>query len=328
MACISAFLRTMVEFGYIAHQSAFLDIGEQCLLGATRQELDCVFERLGCRISPDDYNREVNELVMRSNLFGHDTIPTLYLGDVLKHTTVEYVALDIVTTRYAERFDLNRHRLAYQHCNRFDTVFNMGTSEHVLNQLNTFRLMHDACRPGGYMITQVPCTGYINHGYFNYNALLFEDLAKANGYIIEELWFSGPGQHVNLAAENPKWFAHRNRLPFIDNSAALISDAHGHVAINVIFRKVDAHPFLAPNEVRTAAHSTIESAPFTSSYIDPSSELIPQQIEQLKKQMSKISEAHRQEFGHVQNGLKSIERLSSRPWWWRAAAKAKRSIFG
>jgi hypothetical protein len=46
-----------------------------------------------------------------------------------------------------------------------------GTTEaRVLNQLNAFRVIHDAVKRDGHMVHVLPCVGYVDHGFFAYNA--------------------------------------------------------------------------------------------------------------------------------------------------------------
>jgi hypothetical protein len=65
---------------------------------------------------------------------------------------------------------------------RFDCVINNGTSEHLFNQANVFRVIHDHTCAGGVMIHWTPCLGWINHGLYNVQPGFFFDLARANGY--------------------------------------------------------------------------------------------------------------------------------------------------
>lgn len=348
MGCDCRLFRTLVDYGYLTPQSALLDVGEQCLWGATREDLTAVFGKLGCDIPAADYDRIVEDFVVRSRSPGDPARTSLFLGDVVSRTSVRYVSLDIVTGRRAERFDLNRHALAASARNRFDMVLNFGTTEHVLNQFNSFRVMHEACRPGGYLFSQVPSTGFINHGYFNYNALLFEDLAAANGYEIEGLWFAGPGAKEDVATKNPRWMAHRWRVPVPLNATELAADAHGCVLLNGLFRKVRDTPFLAPNEIRTAAHGGLPGGAFTSSYIDPLSEFGPPvdprtafgadgdrvqwRLGSLAHELQTLQLAHadlRTEVGHLRNDIASLARQLDRPpWWWRMLARLKRVFTG
>jgi hypothetical protein len=65
---------------------------------------------------------------------------------------------------------------------RYDVCINNGTSEHVFNQGNFYKAMHDHTRPGGIMIHWTPGFGWINHGLFNVQPGFFHDLARDNGY--------------------------------------------------------------------------------------------------------------------------------------------------
>jgi hypothetical protein len=52
----------------------------------------------------------------------------------------------------------------------FDLVINAGTTEHVSNQENAFRVIHDLTKRGGMMNHEVPAGGMIDHGFFSYQA--------------------------------------------------------------------------------------------------------------------------------------------------------------
>lgn len=71
---------------------------------------------------------------------------------------------------------------AYNFRQQFDLVTNLGVSEHLFNQAAFLKNMHSVTEVGGLMLHVLPFTGYINHGFFNYQPRLFEDLAYANGY--------------------------------------------------------------------------------------------------------------------------------------------------
>jgi hypothetical protein len=105
---------------------------------------------------------------------------------------LEYVAYDIFPGEKITIFDLNRHGVKQEHRGYFDCVFNFGTTEHVFNQYNAFKVIHDLTRVDGHMFHQVPTTGYINHGYWVYSPRVFLELAKANDYEVKAFWITGP----------------------------------------------------------------------------------------------------------------------------------------
>lgn len=93
-----------------------------------------------------------------------------------------------------EILDLNFEDLPKRYRESFDIVLNFGTTEHIINQLNCFRVMHDAMKVGGISFHQRPCAGWANHGYYLYHLLFIQDLAKANDYEIVDYWYMPAGQ--------------------------------------------------------------------------------------------------------------------------------------
>lgn len=90
-----------------------------------------------------------------------------------------YRAIDLSSTAAESWIDLNNPSDLGQ---RFDTVINNGTSEHVFNQANVFRFIHDHTKLGGLMIHYTTGLGWIDHGFYNLQPSFFFDLAKYNGY--------------------------------------------------------------------------------------------------------------------------------------------------
>lgn len=68
---------------------------------------------------------------------------------------------------------------------QFDLVTDFGTGEHVFNQQQVWKTIHDLTKPGGYIVFDHPTQGYGDgggHGYWNAQPCLYDDLAAANGY--------------------------------------------------------------------------------------------------------------------------------------------------
>lgn len=83
----------------------------------------------------------------------------------------------------------------------FDVVANHGTSEHIFNQANVFRLMHDLTIIGGLMIHAVPTPQFgANHGFYFYDETIFNDLAHANGYEIVQMFRRSEPHEIILTA--------------------------------------------------------------------------------------------------------------------------------
>ena len=75
--------------------------------------------------------------------------------------------------------DLNYDDVPAAHRNRYDLTTNCGTTEHVVNQMNSFRIIHDMTKPGGFMLHDLPWSGMYNHGLFNYKPHLLPGCARA-----------------------------------------------------------------------------------------------------------------------------------------------------
>jgi cyclopropane fatty-acyl-phospholipid synthase-like methyltransferase len=56
--------------------------------------------------------------------------------------------------------DLNHDIVPEDWRSRFDLLINAGTTEHVVNHDNAFRVMHDLVKVGGFMIHEVPVAGF------------------------------------------------------------------------------------------------------------------------------------------------------------------------
>jgi hypothetical protein len=109
-----------------------------------------------------------------------------------------------------------------------------------------FEVLHDGCRPGGVMFHQVPGTGHLGYGFYCYSPVLFDELAKENGYEVVGLWYSGP-----LAAQSVLALA--GRFPGVGDPDQLCNDVEGFrthpvpdAVLNVLLRKGSDAPFRLP----------------------------------------------------------------------------------
>jgi hypothetical protein len=93
-----------------------------------------------------------------------------------------HISVDIDGPDDALALDLNTDRVPRAHRGRYAVVTNFGTTEHVANQLNAFKVIHDLAAPGGVMIHSLPAQGMLCHGLVNYNPKFFWMLARSNGY--------------------------------------------------------------------------------------------------------------------------------------------------
>jgi SAM-dependent methyltransferase len=115
--------------------------------------------------------------------FVHAALPGYYWARLLYRVIfndASYVAIDlepksplVIQQDLNEPFDLGK---------RFDLCINNGTSEHIFNQANFYKAMHDHTKTGGLMLHWTPCVGWIDHGFYNVQPGFFGDVAHANNY--------------------------------------------------------------------------------------------------------------------------------------------------
>lgn len=94
----------------------------------------------------------------------------------------DYDCIDLDTLdEDALLWDLNTVTCPSKMAGTYNLVTNHGTTEHLMGQVNAFKLMHDLTADNGIMLHILPCVEP-NHGFFSYSPALFESLAAANNY--------------------------------------------------------------------------------------------------------------------------------------------------
>ena len=121
-----------------------------------------------------------------------------YMIDFWKACDKAYTALEVVGNRDFYFFDLNFDDVPNKLLNHFDLVCNAGTTEHVMNQHNAFKVIHELTRVGGYMYHALPFSGYHDHGLVNYNMKFFTLLARVNNYRLIDAYFSMGNENDGL----------------------------------------------------------------------------------------------------------------------------------
>jgi hypothetical protein len=117
------------------------------------------------------------------------------LHEALGHS---YRCVDLDPSFGSVRMDLNLDSVPEAEKGKYDLVTNHGTSEHLLNQYNCFKVMHEFCRAGGLMLHAVPFTVHLEHGFFNYQPNLFSALARYNAYEVLGIWVGPDWQLASL----------------------------------------------------------------------------------------------------------------------------------
>ena len=222
------------------HDRGLLKIGASIIeLGA--QELHCT--------GMEDYVRgfikhfsEKNSSMKGAELYTNAELTQFankgLLGELMIACGFAYRALDIFEAANTTQFDLNIHTPAEDLIERFDLVTNFGTTEHVINQHQSMKTMHELAKPGGIIYHDLPLAGYHVHGYFSYNPLLFLHLADANGYKVVMQHYSKAGGPTAAPA-----FMTDNGYP---------EPNYFDYGIEFIFQKTSSAAFRMPLETSTS----------------------------------------------------------------------------
>jgi hypothetical protein len=136
----------------------------------------------------------------------------------------QYTAIDVNSKYGSLVMDLNVDLHDHYGFNRkFELVTNNGTGEHIFNQWMVFKNMHQLALEGGVLLFVLPFYNWLNHGFFNFNPILFTDLAAANDYEVIRLSVACPvGQEVT--AQEARVSAEEMRLPWQPPTASLEID--------------------------------------------------------------------------------------------------------
>jgi hypothetical protein len=168
---------------------------------------------------------------------------------------LSYAAIDIDGSPDSISLDLNYDAVPAEHRHKYQVVTNYGTTEHIANQLNAFKVIHDLTDVGGIMIHNVPAQGMFNHGLINYNPKFFWMLARSNDY----RWL-----HMDLSHSRSPEQLPRNIVECI---TAFVPDfeerMRGYGAedcgISVVMQKVLDIDYVAPLDVTTGTRTDIKA---------------------------------------------------------------------
>jgi hypothetical protein len=116
---------------------------------------------------------------------------------------IKYDCVDVDGRVGSVVLDLNFDPVPEDQKGRYGLVTNHGTSEHILNQYNVFKAMHDFARPGGVFVHAVPFTVHLEHGFFNYQPNFFEALARYNSYETLGIWVGPDWQLASFVPWDP-----------------------------------------------------------------------------------------------------------------------------
>jgi SAM-dependent methyltransferase len=153
------------------------------------------------------------------------------------HLGLDHASVDVQGGTVS--LDLNRDTVPEEMRDAFDLVINAGTTEHVSNQENAFRVIHDLTKPGGIMYHEVPAGGMIDHGFFSYQPKFFARMAYQNDYEVLLLRMSA---HQDSAV--PQYLRDFNER-YGGNIPETVTD----YALRVAMRRCGSFDFATPVDV-------------------------------------------------------------------------------
>jgi hypothetical protein len=126
-----------------------------------------------------------------------------FIGFPLTAAGFVYRSFDIVEAPFCEALDLNFGSLDERRVGIADLTLNFGTTEHVLNQYNALKILHDFTKPGGLIYSFFIRGGHMEHGLVHYSDRFVDLWCGFNNY--EQIWRA---DH-NVAGSECTWIAVR-----------------------------------------------------------------------------------------------------------------------
>ncbi len=176
-------LTRLKKEGYLVKNGLIIEIGAQQiangLLGA-HQQLDEIAKLFDAPL-PHPFPAPISSNIAHGAL-EHLREDAIHAREFWEWLGFTYASIDIDESPGSIALDLNFDSVPTENKGKFNLITNLGTTEHVANQLNAFKVIHDLTAVGGIMLHNLPAQGMMNHGLVNYNPKFFWMLSRSNGY--------------------------------------------------------------------------------------------------------------------------------------------------
>lgn len=130
------------------------------------------------------------ELIRRTGAYQS---PFLMLGNQecrIEGTPQEFFEVDDYTTLDPDGGDIQADLTQWVPDRQYNTVFNLGTIEHIWDVHRAFCTAISAVAIGGYFVHHAPAGGYEGHGIHVTDWYTVRDFFKLNGFEVRQIWFS------------------------------------------------------------------------------------------------------------------------------------------
>ena len=237
-------LMALKRQGHIADGCAVIEIGAQQLddsfVGATA-DIAAVGRLFGAAMPPPGFARS-----------GAPDATNLLAGAPLARAFwtwlgLDYASIDIDGSPGSIALDLNCDDVPAERRGRYGVVTNFGTTEHIANQLQAFKIIHDLAAAGALMLHVLPTGGTFNHGLVSYNPKFFWLLGRSNGYKIVFMAMGRSDDGFALPDDLVEFLSRYDA-----RAAARFKDfLLPETSLMVALQKVFDTPFVAPLDVPT-----------------------------------------------------------------------------
>jgi hypothetical protein len=136
------------EKGLIPQNGFFVELGAQELSSKPAPDLVAALVK---RSRPDHAYQEADFNQLSNEQYAHPFYEALGFSSV---------SFDLAEAPHRIPIDLNTDSVPPQYMASSDLTTNFGTTEHILNQLNCFRFVHDITKVGGLMWHILPLSDY------------------------------------------------------------------------------------------------------------------------------------------------------------------------
>ena len=256
-ASVLPLLMKLKQQGHIADGSAVIEIGAQ--------QLD------------DSFIKATRDIAAAGRLFGAATPPPSFAWTGPRSATdllagaplarefwtwlgLDYASIDIDGSPGSIPLDLNYDEIPPQLNGRYALVTNFGTTEHVANQLQSFKIIHDLAAAGALMLHVLPTGGVLNHGLVSYNPKFFWLLGRSNGYKTVFMTMGWSERDPGLPKDLTDFLALHDR----EAQSRFADFRLPESSVVVVLQKVFDTPFVAPLDVPTG--TTTEHAGLRERY--------------------------------------------------------------
>lgn len=256
-------LMMLKKEGYVPERSAVIEIGAQQLANSLIEAKSGLAELQKLYGVEHPYTKaEVKATDIVHGQLQHQHPDAPVARDFWKWLGFTYAAIDIDESEGSIPLDLNFDSIPALHIGKYNLVTNFGTTEHVANQLNAFKVIHELTAPNGIMMHHLPAQGMMNHGLFNYNPKFFWMLARSNGYRVVSADYSAADQYYELPQNVTDHVAAFDKSIIVRAKNYKMADS----MIMYVMQKVYDIPFVPPIDVPTGtktAHVALQERYWT-----------------------------------------------------------------